>query len=190
MKRIIFMIFMVMILSSGCKEKGERVRELREKLGESGYILEYFGKWTGLVGVFYDVQNSNDPENPVRYVVEVSLERKQVDFYKEDPGELATETDGRGIKWGKYIVDRTNRTISIYRKRDGALIITVKFISDTQFRIVEYGKWFDPKSPDPDNEITSEMNEEKQERLREERRVKTRFIWGDFDDTNRVYRTD
>ncbi len=186
MNRLIFVIMSILILLTGCKK--EEKKENFSKKEEQKEDWEYFGGGSYTEWIKGD---KNDPEGEyISYHINVDSDKKEIDFYRVDPKELATETDGRGIKWDKYVVDKTNKTISFYRKRDGALIITVKFISDTEFKIIEYGKWLDPKSPDPDDEITPNMSEEEKEKLKEERRVKTRFIWGDFYDTNRIYRTD
>lgn len=190
MNRLIFVVISIVILFVGCKK--EEKRETLINKGEQKEEWEYFagGSYTQwLKG------NESDPEGEyISYHINVDWDKEEIDVYRIDPQELATETDGRGIKFGKHIIDKTNRTISFYRKRDGALIITVKFISDNEFKIVEYGKWLDEKFAEFFKEEIDERGNKKfiqlvsDEVLNEELHFKGRFIH--FKDTNRMYRMD
>jgi len=183
MKRVMgIVVGMLLVIGGGCKSEEEKMDEVLRKSGQAGLRFEYFEK-LGFGGTYY--KDRENPEAP-RYEVEVSFKKKQVDFYTEWPGDVALETMGRGIKWNKYKKDKTNRTISLYRKNGGDLIITVQFISSNEFRIIEMGDWLSPDYPDSEAfKGVMDKNE-----VRDEQQARSRFNLGMFYDLDRVYVMD
>ena len=185
MKRFIFALLMGVILfgSSGCKDKGkERRIKLIEEERYADLVLEWFGtEYGGLFGK-YD-ENPNDPNARV-YYISVNSKKKEIDCWMEDPTELAVDPH-YPIKWHKYEIDKTNRTISIYRQRRKGLelVVKVKFVGDKEFKIVGYGDWLSYDAESPRREITPEMDEKTKEELVKEAEFNSRFI----PDTNRIY---
>ena len=188
MKRFIFALLMGVILfgSSGCKDKG---KERRIKLIKEGkyadLVLEWFGtEYGGLFGK-YD-ENPNDPNARV-YYISVNSKKKEIDCWMADPSELAVDPH-YPIKWHKYEIDKTNRTISIYRQRRKGLelVVKVKFVGDKEFKIVGYGDWLSYDAESPYDEITPEMDEKTKEELVKEAVFAGGFGWLKSD-TNRIY---
>ena len=202
MKRFIFALLIgVMVLgSSGCEDKGkekvvkfdELYNELFEKGKYADIVLEWFGdkklfgkRFGSLDGEYYE--DPNDKGKLRRYRISIDTEKKEIDCWMEDPTELMGFPH-HPIKWHKYEIDKTNRTISIYRQRRKGLelVVKVKFVGDKEFKIVGYGDWLSYDAKSPYDEITPDMDEKTKEELEKEADFKGRLGWL-ISDTNLIY---
>ena len=168
---LVILLLLLVSINGYCIKKDNKGKDKKEE-GNNSEIrkLNEFEK-LGIWGLY------KDPNYKFSCDVSVSSKKKLINFTDVHDGYEGS----KGIKYATYKIDFDKKQISFYKK-NGWLIITIEFLDNKRFRIIDYADWLTVRRIDPNTK-----DEVEKEIIDNERGVIHRFREGDYDDKERIY---